>query len=203
MLRFGLILATSALCLHVTNAAAACGEAVASCVQLDGQAIPQVESLSAKHLKILPHSFRTTRSGSDVGQTRPLITRNGTAQVANSGRVESLLDNRFAVSNPKKAPINFYGLKKRIDNDNLIGVFMRGKLPVADALKLSGTVGFTRATFAEGGGRELANDSDVSYGLGTEFRMTEDLSLSVDYMQLIDRPQVEHSGINLGLEGRF
>ncbi len=193
--------ALSVLHLNVTTAAAACTYALVACDEPDGQAKTHGKTLLPRHFELLPDSLRTTLSSAHVNQS--LHTTNSTGPVLNGGRSGSLLDGRFAVSNPERAPIDFYGLKKRIDEDKLIGVFMRGKLPVADSLKFSGTVGFTRATFATGQGREFANDSDVSYGLGTEFRMSEDLSLSVDYMQLIDQPQVEHSGINLGLEGRF
>jgi hypothetical protein len=203
VLKITIATALSLLYLHISTAAAVCGAAEAGCIQPNGHAKIHTEALSTERFTILPSSVNTTQSKAGVKQSRALLTRDRTAQVAKSGQRDLLLDNRFAVSKPEKAPVDFYGINKNIDSDKLIGVYMRGKLPVADTLKLSGTVGYTHATFATGEGRELTNDSDLSYGLGTELQMTEDLSLSMDYIQLIDRPEVEHTGISLGLEGRF
>ena len=115
--------AQAILYLHVSTAAALCEDALVTCGQPDGQTETHGETLSAKHFDLLPNSFRTTLNSANATQPRPLITNNGTVQVARSGRSKSLLDNRFTVSNPEKAPIDFYGLRKNIDNDNLIGVF--------------------------------------------------------------------------------
>lgn len=191
------------LYVHGTSVAAACGSAEAPCVQPDEYANIHTGALSTNLFKILPSTISTPQNDVELNQSRALLGKDSKVNAANSDQTDSLMGNNFRVSRPEKAPVDFYGINQKIDNDKLIGVYMRGKLPVADTFKLSGTVGYTHATLSTDQGREFANDSDLSYGVGTEFHMSEDLSLSVDYIQFIDRPQVEHTGLNLGLKGRF
>ncbi|MDH3694017.1 MAG: porin family protein [Gammaproteobacteria bacterium] len=91
-------------------------------------------------------------------------------------------------------------MNKDLNGDSLYGAYVRRQLPVGESVELSGAVGY-RAVESNSNGADL--ESDVSYGIGTGFRITDDVSVSVDYMQYVEESDYEHTEINLGVKGRF
>jgi hypothetical protein len=116
----------------------------------------------------------------------------------NQQGANNALGSRFETST--QDPIDLYGVNKDLNGDSLYGAYVRRKLPVGDSVELSGAVGYS---VVERNRNEKEGESDVSYGIGTGFRITDDVSLSVDYVEYVEESDYEHTEINLGVKGRF
>ncbi len=68
-------------------------------------------------------------------------------------------------------------------------------MPVGQAVVLSGVVERNRGN--------AKSQSDVSYGIGTGFRIINDVSLLVDYVEYVEEPDYKHTEIYLDMKGRF
>lgn len=90
------------------------------------------------------------------------------------------------------------GDDKGFEVDNYFSVLAKGILPIQDNLSVYGLVGFSRvaASYSEtvcfGGGWGCqtysgeASDSGLSLGAGAEFALTPKISLSAEYLMMVD-----------------
>jgi len=98
----------------------------------------------------------------------------------------------------------FFG-DAQVDIDNLYGVYFKaGILPDAVA-KPYALIGYTKTKLtANFNGQKFGqSEDDLSYAIGVEFELNEDLLLNLDYSQLIDDADVDMSSINLGVKYAF
>jgi len=95
--------------------------------------------------------------------------------------------------------------------DSALGVFIKARAPVGERFGLFAMLGYSRlegsyridapsVAIVESGSE---SESDVSMGLGADFRMTDRLYLNADYLQLLDKSGVEVTSLNLGLRLDF
>ena len=113
---------------------------------------------------------------------------------------------------------NFSGevrLGTGIDDDNLgitkvelnhfYGAYVRGGIPVADVFFPYAVVGFTRAELERSNRFGSTKDSgtDVSFGVGTDIRISHNVDLNVEYMSYYDKNDVSIDGFAAGITYRF
>ena len=97
-----------------------------------------------------------------------------------------------------------------IDIDTLIGLYGVGRLPLGKTSSLYALVGFTRidataSTSVTGLGSASFSDdeSDLSYGFGADIGIQYNLWVNVEYVQYLDKSDIEVSAIAVGLRFGF
>lgn len=96
-----------------------------------------------------------------------------------------------------------------LDLDTLFGVYAVGHLPLGNKASVYGLIGFTQGELtatasALGDSVSLsADESDLSYGIGAEFQLTDTATLNAEYTSFIDKEFFEVTGISLGLSVGF
>ena len=83
----------------------------------------------------------------------------------------------------------------KIEIDYMLGVYAVGHLPLSDRFQLYGLVGYTKgeltATLIQTGESSSDDDSDLSYGVGAEYDMTNNWSLGLEYTAYFDGASFE------------
>ena len=96
-----------------------------------------------------------------------------------------------------------------IEIDTLIGVYGVGRLPLGKSSSLYALVGVTQvdattSTSVSGVGSSLSDDeSDVSYGVGADIGIRYNLWVNVEYVQYLDKSDIEVSAIAVGMRFGF
>ena len=97
-----------------------------------------------------------------------------------------------------------------IEIDTLIGFYGVGRLPLGKSSSLYALVGVTQvdattsASVTGVGSASLSDDeSDVSYGVGADIGIRYNLWVNVEYVQYIDKSDVEVSAIAIGMRFGF
>ena len=92
--------------------------------------------------------------------------------------------------------------------DNFVGVYARGIIPY-QTVELYGIIGMTRADLsvrpAASPAARLADgdETDLSYGLGLDFKIGERIAVGMEYMMLIDSSDYELTTTNIGAKYYF
>ena len=88
---------------------------------------------------------------------------------------------------------------------DVVGLYLKGSLPVADKLNLFGRIGYTRARIkASSSGTSIADsDSGFSYGVGAQYDFTDKVYGMVDYMSFYDRNGTTITGPTVGVGYKF
>ncbi|MCP1676336.1 hypothetical protein J2T57_003497 [Natronocella acetinitrilica] len=88
-----------------------------------------------------------------------------------------------------------------LELDYLMGLFVRGDIPITRYTSLYGLVGFSELKYT------LANDSDrdssVSFGFGGDFQVSNNTSLNIDWIRYINETDYDYSALSLGARWRF
>ena len=97
-----------------------------------------------------------------------------------------------------------------IDIDTLIGLYGVGRLPLGKTSSLYALVGFTQvdataSASATGLGSASFSDdeSDLSYGVGADIGIRYNLWVNVEYVQYLDKSDIEVSAIAVGMRFGF
>jgi attachment invasion locus protein len=85
--------------------------------------------------------------------------------------------------------------------DNMIGAFVKPKMPVGDVFELFGRAGYVSTKLTLDG--ESDREGSLAYGVGGSFKMTPALSLNVDYMIYHKKDDAKIDGYSVGLNYRF
>ena len=85
--------------------------------------------------------------------------------------------------------------------DNMVGAFVKPKLPVGDVFELFGRAGYVSTKLTLDG--ESDREGSLAYGVGGSFKMTPALSLNVDYMIYHKKDDARIDGYSVGLSYRF
>ena len=99
--------------------------------------------------------------------------------------------------------------KVKVDLEDMLGAYLRGGFHATDSLYPYAIVGVTRVqTTYLGMGSEQA--SDFSYGVGADWKISDNMSISMEYMNYFekninyfDTENVKVSGFSVGILGRF
>jgi len=89
--------------------------------------------------------------------------------------------------------------------DYYLGAYALATLPIGEKLSIYGLLGYTKAEMsAEYAGFEISEDeSDMSYGLGAEFKVNDKASFTAEYTNLLDGSTYEVTSINVGMKFNF
>lgn len=95
-----------------------------------------------------------------------------------------------------------------LDLDYLVGGYLVAGIPNETAVYPYGVVGVTKGelTATLSGnliGSASESDSDISFGVGANFAVNEEILLNAEYMQYLDKDGVEISGVGLGITVLF
>lgn len=98
---------------------------------------------------------------------------------------------------------DFYGID--IDIDSMYGVYGKVGIPTGTAVYPYAILGYTnvKLELSGGGTSESDDDSDLSYGIGADFSVSESFSMFAEYIVWYDDNDIELSGFNLGVNLRF
>jgi opacity protein-like surface antigen len=101
--------------------------------------------------------------------------------------------------------IRVSGVNVTVEVDNFYGVYGRLIMPANDKLSVYGLVGWTKGklTAKSSFATINADDSDVSYGLGADFGLTDTVSLNAEYARLFSGSDFKVNALTVGARIRF
>ena len=101
--------------------------------------------------------------------------------------------------------INISGFDVDIELDRAISLFLKGDLPLSSTANLYGLIGFTKGkiTASVPGFSFSVDDSGLSYGVGAEAELSNDVYVSGEYVFYLSEDTYDYSGFNLGLKKLF
>ncbi len=91
-----------------------------------------------------------------------------------------------------------------LEIDTLFGAYLVGRAD-AGAASIYGIIGFTmidytiEASVGTLSGSDSDDESDLSYGFGVDFDVSDKVRLNIEYMQYIDKSEIDASAISVGL----
>ena len=95
---------------------------------------------------------------------------------------------------------------------SVYGVYVKPRMKVAEGWEVFGRLGYAgvsrdvlmvNSASASDRARVSDSGSDVSYGLGTSIKLTESLSVTLDYMSFYNKDSIKINGYTVGLGYRF
>jgi opacity protein-like surface antigen len=100
---------------------------------------------------------------------------------------------------------NVSGVPVNVKLGTFYGVYLRPSLPLGDSAEIFARVGYLRgkSSVTLQGKTTEAIDSSFSYGAGIGVKVTEALSVGVDYMQYFNVDGVTVNGFGVGLRSDF
>ena len=94
-----------------------------------------------------------------------------------------------------------------VELKNAISIFVKGDLPVSSTVNAYGLVGFTKgeikATVTDLDLSVTDDDSGLSYGVGVEAAVNNDMFISGEYVMYLDEDAYKYTGINIGFTKLF
>lgn len=93
--------------------------------------------------------------------------------------------------------------------DNYYGVYVRGGLPVTEVFYPYAILGFTKGKVSYSSeilGERISgsnSESDLSYGIGADFKITETLKINAEYISYFDKDAAELAGFSVGVAYSF
>lgn len=89
--------------------------------------------------------------------------------------------------------------------DSMVGAYAIGKLPLGGSVDLYGVLGYTRfdMTFSNSLISVSADGSDLSVGVGADFRFGEAWSAGIEYMNYYDKDGEKITALSIGANYRF
>ena len=100
--------------------------------------------------------------------------------------------------------VNAGGNEVAVDIDTYYGLYLRGLLPMGENFHIYGLAGYGSIDVENISGRtgnnlDTSGDEDYGYGVGAEYKFTDILSLSLEYMRLMDASDIEADALSFGL----
>jgi opacity protein-like surface antigen len=86
--------------------------------------------------------------------------------------------------------------------DNWIGIYARGQYPVVQNLNVYGLLGLARVSLDFAPYSE-DNETDLSWGLGADYSLGEQLGVHVEWTSLLDKSDADISAFTVGANYRF
>lgn len=93
----------------------------------------------------------------------------------------------------------------KVELDNFYGVYVRGGIPAGEVFYPYAVLGYTKGktSFSGGGFSDSNSDSDLSYGIGADFKVTESLKINAEYLSYLDKDEAEITGVSVGVAFSF
>lgn len=93
-----------------------------------------------------------------------------------------------------------------LEVDTVLGLYLVGQTTAGGAVSVYGIVGFTLVDFTVdvdggilGSGSDSDDESDLSYGFGANFDVSDKVSLNIEFMQYLDKDDFEASAVSVGV----
>jgi len=101
--------------------------------------------------------------------------------------------------------IDFSGTKVDIDLDNIFSIFLKGDLSITDEFKAYGLIGHStgKIKFKTPVISISGSDSSISYGLGAQYAIKDDISIHIEYILYLNEDNYDYKGINFGIKYLF
>lgn len=101
--------------------------------------------------------------------------------------------------------VQLFGEDVDIQLNNFIGAYVKGGAQVNEVFYPYAILGLTRgeAEASVPGFSVTESETDVSFGLGADFNVSESLTLNLEYMNYYDKDSAELSGFSLGFTSVF
>jgi opacity protein-like surface antigen len=115
----------------------------------------------------------------------------------------------FGGSDSKTFSDGFGSVGIEVELDRFFSAFLRGTLPLGDRFNAYGLLGYTDAkaslTVSDGPFSFSESDSDngLSFGIGADMAVMNNVSLNLDYVRYLDASDYEFSGISFGVRYVF
>lgn len=89
--------------------------------------------------------------------------------------------------------------------DNVYGVYVRGGIPVGEIFYPYAILGYSKAKATESGYGYSGSDSesDLSFGVGADFKVTDTLKINAEYLSYLDKDETELTGFSVGVSFSF
>ena len=144
-------------------------------------------------------------------------TYSGTVYTASSGSAvrgiigteidENLaLEGMFATG-MSSGSVTISGYNATIALDSMYGFYLKPKINLSDKASLFARIGYahSNATLAISSlsYSSSASNSSISYGVGTNYKITDKMSLSADYMVYYNKDSVNVNGMAFGIGYKF
>ena len=96
--------------------------------------------------------------------------------------------------------VEAFGVDIDTELENFYGVYLRGGIPTNSIAYPYVVLGYTRGEIeASVPGFSLSeSESDVSYGVGLDLNLTDRVTLNLEYINYLDKDDVEIDGFNIG-----
>lgn len=111
----------------------------------------------------------------------------------------------FVATGVSDDSIRYLGVPVTLSINHAFGVYARPFLKVGESAELFARAGFFRGklTASANGYHFGTSGGDFSYGVGAAFNVSNNVQLTVDYMQYYDKENIKISGAGLGVKVAF
>ena len=101
-----------------------------------------------------------------------------------------------------------FGFPVKVEIDNMFGIYGVGHLPVSERVDLYGVIGYsqgeaTATVVGIPGATASDDDSDLSFGVGADFLITDKFSLNIEYMSYLSKSEFDTDALSLGVNFYF
>lgn len=93
----------------------------------------------------------------------------------------------------------------KVELDNFYGAYVRGGIPVGEIFYPYAILGYTKGKISVSGdgGSASFSDSDLSFGVGADFKVSDLLKINAEYLSYVDSDDVELTGFSVGVSFSF
>lgn len=106
-----------------------------------------------------------------------------------------------------RVTVTTFGLDVDVDVEleNAISVFLKGDFPLLDSTTIYGLIGATKGelTVSSLGSSVTEDGSGLSYGLGVDVNIREDLLVGGEYIMYFDESDFDYTGFNISITKLF
>lgn len=101
--------------------------------------------------------------------------------------------------------INAFGIPVEIEVKNYYGVYGKGILPLSEAFAVYGLFGFSSGKISASafGGTISESDSDISFGIGADFAVSQSGTINVEWAKLIEGTGYRIEALSIGFSHKF
>jgi outer membrane immunogenic protein len=102
--------------------------------------------------------------------------------------------------------VDVSGVGVDVELDNMFGAYVRGGIPVTESFSPYAIAGFTRSKLTasvSGFGSESESESDVSFGVGADVNVSQNIIINLEYMNYYDKDGAEIAGFSIGIASKF
>ncbi|MDD3591281.1 MAG: porin family protein [Sulfurovum sp.] len=95
-------------------------------------------------------------------------------------------------------PYTFSETGKNGDNLKAYGIYLKPMYPLTEELDIYALLGYGNVTLNDDEHGDWADENGFQYGVGVSYALTNNLSIFVDYMRLLDDDSSVHTGAQIG-----